>query len=106
MALYQRVSGSSNINLYGGAFWNFRAGPTQGLCTGDCQANGVLYENNTKLFSYGISTINVKNLIMETGPGGNKNAILAPRTSNMGNGLAGFPQNVPAYVAAYLRQSK
>jgi glucan 1,3-beta-glucosidase len=55
------VVGSSNINLYSAGFWNF-------WCSVDtCQTNAVIYENNTKLYSYGVSTINSKNMIMESG---------------------------------------
>jgi glucan 1,3-beta-glucosidase len=99
------VADSSDINLYGGGFWNFRAGPTQSLCTGECQTNAVLYERNSRLFSYGISTINSKNLVMESGPGGGIHSIAVTRDANIGNSLAGFALDVPAFMAAYFRQS-
>ena len=105
MALYQYVANSTGVNLYGGAFWNFRAGPSQSLCTGDCQTNAILYENNEKLYSYGIGTINDKNMVLETGPGGNVKMVAAARDANLGIPLAGFTIHTPAFVAAYLRQS-
>jgi glucan 1,3-beta-glucosidase len=105
MALYQKISGSSNINLYGGAFWNFRSGPTQAICSGDCQTNAVLYENNTQMYSYGISTINDKNLVMESGVRGNSHAVTVTHAANNGDPLAGFPQDKPAICAGYFRQS-
>ena len=105
MALYQYVTNSTGVNLYGGAFWNFRAGSSQSLCTGDCQTNAVLYENNERLYSYGISTINDKNIVLETGPGGNVKTVAATRDANLGVPLAGFTIHTPAFVAAYLRQS-
>jgi glucan 1,3-beta-glucosidase len=105
MALYHHVVNSSNINLYSNAFWNFRNGPSQGLCTGDCQTNAVLYENNSKFFDYGIGSINQVNLVMESGPGGNMRAVTVRRDDNYGASLAGFPQDKSALVAAYLRQS-
>jgi len=104
--MYQKVTGSSNINLYGSAFWNFRSGPSQSLCTGDCQTTADLFENNSKLFAYGISTINDKNLVMETGPGGNKRVNAVTKAANLGTPLAGFTVDVPAFVAAYFRQSQ
>jgi len=105
MALYQFVTNSTGINLYGGAFWNFRAGPSQSLCSGDCQTNAVLYENNEKLYSYGIGTINDKNMVLETGPGGNLKTAAVARDVNFGVPLVGFTIHRPAFVAAYLRQS-
>lgn len=105
MALYQHVTNSTGVNLYGGAFWNFRAGASQSLCTGDCQTNTVLYENNQKLYSYGIGTINDKNMVLETGPGGNAKTVAAVRDANFGFPLSGFTIHWPAFVAAYLRQS-
>ena len=106
MALYQYVTNSTGINLYGGAFWNFRAGPTTGLCSGDCQTNAVLYENNERLYSYGVGTINDVNMVLETGPAGNVKKVAATRDANLGVPLAGFTIHRPAFVAAYLRQSQ
>ncbi|KAK0617735.1 pectate lyase superfamily protein-domain-containing protein [Immersiella caudata] len=105
MALYQYVTNSSGINLYGGAFWNFRAGPSQGLCSGDCQTNAVLYENNKEMYSYGIATINDRNMVLETGPRGSVKTVGAVRDANFGEPLPGFTIHRPAFVAGYLRQS-
>jgi glucan 1,3-beta-glucosidase len=102
MGLYQRVSNSSNINLYSSGFWNFVSGPSRSLCSTDCQANAALYESNSKLYSYGLSTINSKNLLLESGVGGDKDVAAVLRTANSGAAHDGFPT---AIVAAYLRQS-
>ncbi|KAH8647050.1 glycoside hydrolase family 55 protein [Tricladium varicosporioides] len=96
VGVYQRVVGSSNINLYSAGFWNFP-------CSADsCQTNAVIYENNTKLYSYGVSTINCKNMIVESGVGGNKNVAIVTRAANNGVAFNGFQ---PGVMAAYFRQS-
>jgi glucan 1,3-beta-glucosidase len=102
MGLYQRIADSSNINIYSGGFWNFVSGPSRTFCSTDCQDNAVMYENNSKLYSYGISTINSKNLVLESGVGGDKNVAAVLRTANAGATHDGFPTGI---MAAYLRQS-
>lgn len=102
MSLYTIVRNSANINLYSGGFWNFVAGPNRTFCASDCQDNAATYENNTKLFSYGVSTINVANLILESGVGGDKFRQAAPHAVNSGPPHDGFST---AVMAAYLRQS-
>ncbi|KAH8888367.1 family 55 glycoside hydrolase [Thozetella sp. PMI_491] len=65
MALYLRISGSSNLNLYGGGFWTFFNGGNG--CSGECQTNAVLVQNTSKLFYFGISTHLVSNLVRNNG---------------------------------------
>jgi glucan 1,3-beta-glucosidase len=90
------VVGSSNINLYSAGFWNFP-------CSVDtCQTNAVIYENNTKLYGYGVSTINSKNMIVESGVAGDKNVAIVTHAANLGAAFNGFQ---PSVMAAYLRQS-
>jgi glucan 1,3-beta-glucosidase len=57
------------------------------------------------MYSYGISTINDKNLLIESGVRGNSHAITMTHTANNGDPLAGFPQDKPAICAGYFRQS-
>jgi glucan 1,3-beta-glucosidase len=102
MSIYQRVVNSSSLNLYNGGYWNFVAGPNRTFCSTNCQDNAVFYENNTKLFSYGIAAVNNANLIVETGPAGNKNVPIATLADNEGIIKDVFNTGV---VAAYLRQS-
>ena len=103
MSIYQRVINSTSINLYSGGFWNFVSGPNRAFCKTDCQDNAVFYENNSKLFSYGVSTINNKVLVVESGPGGNRLKDVVTHTQN-----AAAKKDVvfdTAVMAAYLRQS-
>jgi glucan 1,3-beta-glucosidase len=57
------------------------------------------------MYSYGISTINDRNLVMESGVHGNSDAITVTHAANNGDPLAGFPQDKPAICAGYFRQS-
>jgi glucan 1,3-beta-glucosidase len=102
MSLYQVITNSSDINIYSSGFWNFVAGPNRTMCTSDCQHNAVLYENNSRLFIYGLSTINNKNLVIERAGGESAATVAASRVENSGSGIDGFSN---AIVAAYLRQS-
>jgi glucan 1,3-beta-glucosidase len=102
MSIYQIITSSSNINVYSGGFWNFVSGPSRTFCASDCQDNAALYDNNPKLFSFGISTINSRTLILESGVGGDKDVAQVNRTDNSGTAHDGFNTGV---VAAYLRQS-
>ncbi|CAO2656193.1 Nn.00g049960.m01.CDS01 [Neocucurbitaria sp. VM-36] len=100
MGLYQHILNSTSIHLYGAAFWNFRSGPQQAICSTDCQTNAVLYDGNKQLYSYGIASINDKIIVLE----GTKRSVVATKQDNLGNPLFGFAQNVPAVVGAYWRQ--
>ncbi|KAK5657995.1 hypothetical protein OQA88_2549 [Cercophora sp. LCS_1] len=102
MGLYQRISNSTDISIYSSGFWNFVAGPKREMCTSDCQDNAVLYEKNSRLFVYGLSTINNKNLVIERTGGEDTATVAASRAENTGAGHDGFSN---AIVAAYLRQS-
>ncbi len=103
MASNQKISASSNISLYGGAFWNFRSGPSQAIYSGDCETNAVQYENNTKMYSYGISTINGKILALEIGFREDSYAIIVTQAANSGDQLASFTQYKSAICAGYFR---
>jgi glucan 1,3-beta-glucosidase len=102
MGLYQRISHSKNINIYSSGFWNFVAGPERAMCADDCQDNAALYEDNKKLYIYGLSTINNKNLILEEDSEGNV-MVVASRVANAGEAMDGFNT---AAVAGYFRQSQ
>ena len=82
MSIYQSVFDSSNINLYSSRFWNIVAGPSRQICSTDCQDNAVICKNNTKLYSFCIASINNKNLVVESGPGGTKYASAVIRADN------------------------
>jgi glucan 1,3-beta-glucosidase len=104
MSIYQRVIGSSNVNLYSSGFWNFVAGPSRTMCSTDCQDNAVMYEDNSKLYSFGVSTINNKNMVLEptSGSGTSKYAVVVARATNNA-GVKDIFQT--AVMAAYIRQS-
>ncbi|KAF2024187.1 family 55 glycoside hydrolase [Setomelanomma holmii] len=102
MSIYQRVVNSTDINLYSGGYWNFVAGPNRTFCSTDCQDSAVFYENNKRLVSYGISTINNANLVVESGPGGSE---YKPAVTHKGNEASKKDVFDSAVVAAYLRQS-
>jgi glucan 1,3-beta-glucosidase len=101
MGLYQIVRQSTDVNLYSQGWWTFVMGPARTFCSADCQDNGAIYEGNSKLFAYGISTINVKNLILEGEPPNSLSAV-ATHAANQGAIHDVFQT---ALVAAYLRQS-
>ena len=102
MGLYQRISRSKNLNIYSIGFWNFVSGPSRTMCSDDCQDNAVLYDSNEKLFVYGISTINNKNMILEGNGKGNVSSAVT-RADNSGGTMDGIFKT--ASVAGYFRQS-
>ncbi len=69
MAVYQRVAKSTDVNVYGAGFWTFFNGIHRNGCSAECQQNAMIYEDNERLFSYGISTHNVRTMVLE-GTGG------------------------------------
>jgi len=77
-------------------------GPSRTFCSVDCQDNGAIYEGNSKFFAYGIDTINVKNLILESGSSINSLSTVVTHAANQGNVHDVFQT---AVVAAYLRES-
>lgn len=103
MGLYQHISNSSNINVYSAGFWNFVSGPSRTFCATDCQDNAGFYENNSKMFVYGFSTINSRTAILESGVAGDKTFPEVNRTANSGSTFGG--QFATGIMAAYLRQS-
>ncbi|KAK0644443.1 glycoside hydrolase family 55 protein [Cercophora newfieldiana] len=100
MGLYQIVRNSTNINLYSQGWWTFVMGPSRTFCSVDCQDNGAIYEGNSKLFIYGLDTINVKNLVLE-----GRNDKLTNAVTHADNQGGSFDVFKMAVVAAYLRQS-
>jgi len=100
MGLYQIIRNSKNINLYSQGWWTFVMGPSRTFCSVDCQDNGAIYENNSKLSIYGLDTINVKNLVLERRDG--KLTEVVTHADNQGGTFDVFKT---AVVAAYLRQS-
>ena len=99
MGLYQRISHSKNLNIYSSGFWNFVAGPSRTFCADDCQDNAALYESNEKLFVYGLTTINNKNMILELK--GKTATPVATRAANTGGIIDGLFRS--ATVAAFFR---
>lgn len=87
MALYQRVAHSDDINLYGGGYWTFFNGINREYCSSECQQNAVLYEDNRNLYSYGISTHNVRTLLL-SGNNGNYQ-VIADDMDNSGGWQSG-----------------
>lgn len=75
-------------------------GPARTFCSTDCQENGAIYEGNSKLFIYGIDTINIENLVLEGSDGK-----LVPVVTHKDNQGAVHDVFQTAIVAAYLRQS-
>ena len=102
MGLYQRVSGSRNLNIYSSGFWNFVAGPQRTMCSSDCQDNAALYASNSKTFVYGFSTINSMNPILEADGDSSAAAPGATRVDNSGAQYDGFNT---AVIAAYFKWS-
>lgn len=76
-------------------------GPQRTFCSTDCQDNGALYDGNSKLFIYGIGTINVKNMVLES-VSGVKKKVVVTHAANQGAKHDVFDTGV---VAAYLGQS-
>jgi glucan 1,3-beta-glucosidase len=90
MALYQRISGSSNLSMYGGGFWTFFN--NNQFCNSDCQSNALLIQNTKSLFYFGINTRFVSTLVRNNG------ASLVTSGNNPGGWGAG--------VAAFLTDSQ
>lgn len=65
MGVYQLVRGSSDVSLYGGGYWTFFNGVNRNGCGKECQENAAIYANNTGLVSFGISTHNVRTMVLE-----------------------------------------
>ncbi len=97
MGFYQIIRNSSNVNLYSQGWWTLVMGPARTFCSTDCQDNGAWYEGNSKLFAYGVNSINVKNGVLE---GPSKPVVV--HAANQGAVHDVFQTSV---VAAYLRQS-
>jgi len=102
MGLYQLIRNSKNLNIYSSGFWNFVSGYSRTFCSDDCQENAVLYESNSKMYVYGIATMNSKNMVLESGVNGNETFAVGVRTDNSAAQHDSFQA---AVIAAYLRQS-
>jgi glucan 1,3-beta-glucosidase len=90
MAFFERISGSSNLFLYGGCVWTFFN--NGGGCSGDCQQNAIrILSPKGHIYLYGTNVKSVTNIIKET------NTVVASSSSNAGGW--------GAVVAAYLYDS-
>ncbi|EHK50221.1 glycoside hydrolase family 55 protein [Trichoderma atroviride IMI 206040] len=98
MAIFQYIHDSSNVNVYGGGYWVFFNGINRDGCSAECQQNAVIYTDNKKLFSYGVSTHNVRTMVLEST--GGKDVAEVTDTAN-----AGGWQSHGGVMAAYLGQS-
>lgn len=98
MAIFQYIRDSSNVNAYGGGYWVFFNGINRDGCSAECQQNAVIYTDNQKLFSYGVSTHNVRTMVLESERG--KYLADVVDTAN-----AGGWQSHGGVMAAYLGQS-
>ncbi|KAL3484993.1 pectate lyase superfamily protein-domain-containing protein [Aspergillus germanicus] len=64
MAFFERIRGSSNLFLYGGAVWAFFN--HGGSCTGDCQANAIrILSSEGSVYLYGTNVKAISNIIVE-----------------------------------------
>ncbi|KOS20845.1 Glucan 1 [Escovopsis weberi] len=97
MGVYQRITDSLNVNVYGSGFWTFFNGINRNGCTTPCQENGVIYSGNAELYSFGISTHNVRSLVLEKYRGK-----MQPAGTQLEN--SGGWQSGGGVMAAYLRQ--
>lgn len=97
MAAYQLVRHSSDVSLYGGGYWTFFNGIQRKGCDKECQENAAIYVNNTKLASFGISTHNVRAMVLEYDE---KYISVVNDTANSGGW-----QSHGGVMAAYLRQN-
>ncbi|OPB43367.1 GH55 beta-1 3-glucanase [Trichoderma guizhouense] len=98
MAIFQYIHDSSNVNVYGGGYWVFFNGINRDGCSAECQQNAVIYADNQKLYSYGVSTHNVRTMVLESERG--KDVAEVVDTAN-----AGGWQSHGGVMAAYLGQS-
>jgi len=94
VGVYQYVTGSSDVHLYSGGFWNF---PCR---SNTCQTYATVYGNNTKLFAWGQGVINSKNMVGEL-----KGSTVSPIVTHQANIGTKFNGLTPSILAAYLRQS-
>ncbi len=99
MAAYQLIRESSDVNVYGGGYWTFFNGINRDGCKEECQENAVIYANNTKLASFGVSTHNVRTMVLE----GDAKDYVSVVTDKANSG--GW-QSGGGVMAAYLRQSE
>ncbi|KAB5585857.1 glycoside hydrolase family 55 protein [Coniochaeta sp. 2T2.1] len=76
MALYQRISGSKNLSLFGSGFWTFFNKGV--LCEGNCQGSAVQIEDTEGLYYFGLSTRFVDNLVVDAG------SVVATSQENVG----------------------
>lgn len=90
MALYQKISGSKNLSIYGAGFWTFFN--NNELCGDNCQGNAVLIEDTVDMNYFGINTRYVNTLVRQNG------GTLATSEQNAGGWGAA--------VAAFLMDSK
>lgn len=97
MAVYQLVRDSSAVNIYGGGYWTFFNGIHRKGCQKECQENAAIYVNNTKLTSFGISTHNVRTMVLEYDQ---KYFAVVNDSANSGGWQSGG-----GVMAAYLRQN-
>ena len=97
MAVYQLVRGSADVNIYGGGFWTFFNGLNRTACAAECQQNGVIYEDNAGLYSFGVSTHNVRTMVLEN-EGHGFRAVVTDEANSGGWETGG------GVMAAYLRQ--
>jgi glucan 1,3-beta-glucosidase len=68
MAWYQRISGGSNIFIYGSGFWTFFNAYTP--CSGACQVNAAEVVSDTKaLYWYTLNTKSCLNMLVNNGAG-------------------------------------
>ena len=95
MAVYQRVAQSSDVNVYGAGFWTFFNGINRDGCSAECQQNAMIYEDNENLYSYGISTHNVRTMVLRGANGTYQNV-----TSDTAN--SGGWESHGGVVAAYI----
>ncbi|TFB00197.1 Glucan 1,3-beta-glucosidase [Trichoderma ghanense] len=98
MAVFQYIHDSSNVNAYGGGYWVFFNGINRDGCSAECQQNAVIYADNQELYSYGVSTHNVRTMVLESERG--KTVAEVVDTAN-----AGGWQSHGGVMAAYLGQS-
>ncbi|KAK5991709.1 Glucan endo-1,3-beta-glucosidase BGN13.1 [Cladobotryum mycophilum] len=99
MGVYQRVVNSTGINIYGGGYWTFFNGIHRNGCKGECQENAVIYEGNKGLYSFGISTHNVRTMVLEGKDG--KFQSVVKDSANSGGWQSGG-----GVMAAYLKQGR
>lgn len=78
------------------------AGRQRTMCSDDSQDNAALYDSNEKIFAYGFSMINNKNLVLD-GKGKGNVSVVASRAANGGGRVDGIFKS--ASVAVYFREN-